>query len=56
MKEKQLVKSIEASKKRIAAERDKLRSLTEEVDDLEESCNKALDDLESAVESLSELV
>lgn len=56
MTKKQLLKSLKASMKNIAAERDGLRHTVMEFNDLAEKCDSATQDIERAIESLSELV
>ena len=56
MKLKTIIKKIELHKTRIAKERDQLRDLIMELEGLEESCASAHDDLEYAVDKLSEMV
>lgn len=49
-----LSKQLEAGKKNIAKERDKLRELIEEATTIEGNCADALDDIERAADSLSQ--
>ena len=56
MTNKQFLKKIEESKTRIAKERDKLRDLIGEIEGLADNCDTAVEDLEHAADSLSELV
>jgi ABC-type transporter Mla subunit MlaD len=49
-----LSRQIEACKTRIAAERDKLRDLIAEADEIAENCDAAVADLDHAVDSLSQ--
>lgn len=51
-----IVKEIDASKARIAKERDKLDDLREEVSALLTNCEEAEEALETARDALSELV
>jgi hypothetical protein len=51
---KGILAKLESCKKRIAAERDKLRDLISELEDIAECCDVAHGDLESAADSLSE--
>ena len=51
-----LKKSIKDMQKQIAKDRDALRDLMDEAEGLEDCCSRAHDDLESAVDALSELV
>lgn len=51
---KGIVAKINTCKKRIAAERDKLRDLIGEAEDIAECADVAHGDLESAADSLSE--
>ena len=48
-----LTKKINTCKNRIAAERDKLRELLSEAEDLVEDCSEAIDNIEQAVDQLS---
>jgi len=49
-----VIKQVNAIKRRIASERDKLRSLIEELEAIEFAAIEAVDSLESAADSLSE--
>lgn len=49
-----LTKQIEACKERIAKERDKLRDLVHEVNEIVDNCDEAHRDLEHAVDTLSQ--
>lgn len=51
-----IIEEIKIRKVAVAKERDKLDSLIEELTDLKESCNKAWDALQEALDALSELV
>ena len=51
---KGILAKVESCKKRIAAERDKLRNIISEVESLESCSDSAVSDLESAADSLSE--
>jgi hypothetical protein len=51
---KGILAKVESCKKRIAAERDKLRDLISEIEDVAECSDRAVSDLESAADSLSE--
>lgn len=51
-----LKKQIEASKRRIAKERDLLRDYISEVEEIAENCDEAVDDLERAADALSDLL
>lgn len=51
-----LIDKIEKSIRTIAAERDKLRALISEVNDICGDCDEAVSDLEYAVASLSKLL
>lgn len=53
---KELLKKLEISKRAIAKERDKLRVIAEEAEELCESCDNAERDLDSAIDHLSEYV
>ena len=56
MKVATIIKKIEVHKTRIAKERDQLRDLISELEGLNEICASAHDDLEYAIDKLSELV
>ena len=56
MTNKQLITRLRAEQKRIAEDRDRLREIFEEYNMLAECCDRALDDIERAVDTLSELV
>ena len=49
-----MMRQIEASKKRIAAERDKLRKLISDAEGIAECCDDAVNSLEYAADKLSE--
>lgn len=49
-----LKRQLEACKKRIAAERDKMRSIISEYEDVLCACDQADSDLEHAVDTLSQ--
>lgn len=51
-----LLVQVKASKARISKERDKLRDLIDEMESIEDDCNEAIDDLERAADTLSQLV
>ena len=51
-----LVVLLERRKKKIAGERDTLRSILEEYSGLVDTCDRAIGDIESAITTLSELV
>lgn len=53
---KQLAKQIEKSKAQIAKERDKLRELVDEADSLLNDWEQAEDSLQTAIDTLSQLV
>lgn len=53
---KKLKKDLEQAKIEMAALRDRLRDIADDAGDLENSCESALDDLESCVDHISELV
>ena len=53
MKNSDMMKKIDACKKRIAAERDKLRDLIDDAVAVKESCDEAVEDLERATDALS---
>lgn len=52
---KKLIKELNARKKAIGKERDRLRNIISEFEDLENVCEVAFQDIESAIETLSEL-
>ena len=52
---KTLLTRLKASRKRIATERDKLRRVISEFEDLDDDTTEALDDLDRAIEALSRL-
>ena len=51
-----ILKSINACKTNIAKERDKLRNLIDELEEIHSDCDEAVQDLESAADSLSRLL
>ena len=51
---KGILAKIQTCKKRIAAERNKLRDLINEIEDVAECSDRAVSDLESAADALSE--
>lgn len=51
-----LIAQLKRHMKAIEAERDGLRNLLDEAQGLEEICQNAYDDLETVIDSLSELV
>jgi len=55
-KTKALITRLETAKKLVARDRDFLRDLRAEVEDLEGSCERAVDSLDEAIGALSELV
>ena len=54
MTAKQITKQFNAIKKRIAKERDKLRDLVSEINDVEECSGRAVEAMEEAADALSE--
>lgn len=50
------IKKLEKEKELLGKRRDSLRALLSEIEDLAEHCDTAIEDLERAVDSLSELV
>ena len=56
MTNKQFLKSLNARKSALAAERDKLRDFIAEAEELSESCDRAIECLEGASDALSEFV
>ena len=55
MQIKTIMQTIEKRKVAIGKERDKLRDFISELEELEETCSRAYDDLQNAVHALSEL-
>ena len=53
MNREQILKAIKAHEAKIAAERDALRNLYHEIEDLEQCCDDALEGLEEAADALS---
>lgn len=53
---KQIIKSINAAKRRIASERDKLRNLIADLDQVADDCDEAVEDLTRAADALSRLL
>ena len=53
---KKVMAALEREKVKIAASRDKLRDLEGDIQGLRESCERAVEDIERAVDALSELV
>ena len=53
---KQILQRIQQAKRRIAAERDKLRDLLGELDQIADDCDEAADDLERAADAMSRLL
>ena len=51
-----LLKNLEASKDRIAKERNKLRDLIAEYEDIEDDCSNAIDNMNAAADALSEIL
>lgn len=56
MTRKQIVKILERERKKIADARDELRELYDEIGDQIDSCDNGLQNLEAAIDCLSELV
>ena len=56
MTPKQLIKRLKSMQDRIAKDRDKLQDLVSEGEMLIENCDEATDNLERAINALSELV
>jgi hypothetical protein len=56
MRVKTWIKQIKTRQDAVARERDKLDVMISEMTDLKECCDRAWDDLQSARDSLSELV
>lgn len=55
MNVKRLMATLEKRRVAIGAERDKLRDIISEYLDLAETCERAADDLQNAIDALSEL-
>lgn len=55
MKTKQWIKHLEKHQKAIGIERDKLRETIGEMEDLADSCQDAYDNIQYAIDRLSEL-
>lgn len=55
MNVKKIIEQIEVRRKAIGIERDKLRDAVSEMEELEECCSRAYDDLTNAIDALSEL-
>jgi len=53
---RKVIKQIEAHKAKVAKERDALREILDGIADLDDSFSRAIDDLDSAIDALSELV
>ena len=53
---RQILSRIKAAEKRIAQERDAIRALVEDMEQLQEDCTEAMDDLERAADALSRLL
>ena len=51
---RQVKLAFEKAKNHIAKERDKLRTMLEEAEEICESCDTAIEDLEHAIETLSQ--
>lgn len=56
MKYSTIIKQLESRKERIAAERDKLRELQEEIEAHADICERAAESIDDAIFALSELV
>ena len=56
MNKNELIKQLRKQKQVLAKDRDKFRELAHEAQELEEKCEAAIEAIESAVDSLSELV
>ena len=52
---KEWINKLEEHKTAIGKERDGLQELLSEIEELEENCNIAIDDIDGAIESLSYL-
>jgi predicted nucleic acid-binding Zn-ribbon protein len=55
MKVQTIKKALEKHRDRIGKERDALRDLESEITDLKETCERAYDDINCAIDALSEL-
>jgi len=53
---KTFIVKLEASKKKLAKERDALRDLISEYEDIAESADSAIQDIENAIDTLSQYV
>jgi len=56
MTDKYLINQLKEAMKRIGKERDILRNLIEDYEDLSDNCDEAIDNLERAVDALSKRV
>lgn len=56
MTEKRIISILKAEQKKIAANRDRLRNLRDDVEAQLESCDRALENLDAAIDALSEYV
>ena len=56
MTNKQLVNRLKACMRRIAKERDGMRDLMQDYEDLSDNCDEALDDIQRAIDALSKRV
>lgn len=56
MTKNQILKSVDVAKRRILAERDKLRDLTDELDQIADDCDEAVEDLTRATDAMSRLL
>ncbi len=54
MTKAQIIKALKVHEKRIAKERDALRELLYTLEDLDQNCDSALDDLGACIETLSQ--
>lgn len=53
---KNCIKRLEKEKELLGKRRDSIRTFLDELQELDDNCSSAIDDIDSAVEKLSELV
>jgi len=53
---KNWIKRLEKEKELLGKRRDSIRTFLDELQELDDNCSSAIDDIDSAVEKLSELV
>ena len=56
MTDKKFLTMLKTRQKHIAAERDKLREMMGEIEDTEDVSQRAIEDIENAIDTLSEMV